>query len=218
MPYTEASPRTVPIIFSPPAHGSMALKISSAAAVQIPLRAPVVAFGAALPAAPLYPQKASNWCWLAVAQMVTDTPPRAIGLSQCSLAVKYIPGAAGCCTGISSSCDQPGGPVPIGQIYTDNGLSYSVSPTAALEATVQAALANGYLVEIGWQTASLGHVVLVVGTHVDARGNNRYSVNDPSPPNVGQIRNLDFAGLANPPLISTGGGPWRWTYTWTHIH
>lgn len=196
----------------------MTLRVASANAVPIPLRSPVAAFGAVAPAVPLYGQKASNWCWLAVAQMAGDTAPRSIGLAQCNLAIRYITGAAGCCTSVNSSCDQPGGPTDISQIYTDNSLSFAVSSTPALEASVQSALANGYLVEIGWQTANLGHVVLVVGTHKDAQGNTRYTVNDPSPVNFGQIRNLDFAGLTNPPLVSTGGGPWGWTYTWIDIH
>jgi hypothetical protein len=196
----------------------MTLRITSANAVPIRLRSPVAAFGAVAPTAPLYGQKSSNWCWLAVAQMVGDTPPRAFGLAQCSLAIRYIAGAAGCCSSVNSSCDRPGAPPDISQIYTDNGLSFSMSPVPALEARVQSALAKGYLVEIGWQTANLGHVVLVVGSHRDALGNTRYTVNDPSPPNIGQIRILDFGGLTKPPLVSTGGGPWKWTYTWIDIH
>lgn len=196
----------------------MTLKISSAAAVVVPLRAPTVRFGAAPLSVPLHPQKASNWCWLAVAQMAGDTSPRALGLSQCTLATTYVPGATGCCTKINSSCDQAGAPGSISQIYTDNAVNYSVSTTPAPEAAVLAALSSGFVVEIGWQTARLGHVVLIVGTYLDAAGNNRYSVHDPSPPNIGQIRNLDFAGLLKPPLVSSGGGAWTWTYTWSDIH
>ncbi len=196
----------------------MTLKITSAFAVAIHLRAPALAFGAAAPAPPLYGQKATNWCWLAVAQMAGDTPPRTIGLVQCSLAVRYISGASGCCTNVSSSCNQAGQPQDINQVYTDNSLAYAMSSTPALEADVQSALASGYLVEVGWQTAVQGHVVLIVGTHNDAQGNARYTVNDPSPVNIGQIRNLDFSGLTKPPLVSTGGGPWTWTYTWMDIH
>ena len=206
------------LAFHPANQCLMPLRISDAAAVVVPLRAPVVRFGAVPVSVPLYAQRAGNWCWLAVAQMAADTPPRSLKLSQCTLASSYISGAKGCCTKVNSICDQAGDPVDIGQIYTDHAVSFSVSTTPALEAAVLTALSSGFLVEVGWQTAFQGHVVLVVGTHVDAAGNNRYSVNDPDPVNVGQIRNLDFAGLLNPPLVSSGGGPYRWTYTWSDIH
>lgn len=165
----------------------------------------------------MYAQLASNWCWLACAQMVGDTPPRKLALKQCTLAEQYIAGAANCCVIASPTCNQGGSSSSISTLYTSNGISNKPISGGISEAALRQSLNSGRLVQVGWRATRMGHVALVIRTYTNASGSTGYVINDPWPPRVGSVRYLSYADIQAPPLTSANGTAWTWVYTWEDL-
>lgn len=177
-----------------------------------------VAAGIALPSigqnwpVPLHPQEATEWCWLACAQMVGDTPPRNLQLEQCKLAETYLPGATGCCTDpVPEGCNIGGSADEIQQLYTDNSLGFVAAPVAGQpnEPQLITWLESGP-VQVFWSVPDQSHVALIVGMQL-LRGTYVYTVNDPWPVGCGHVRSLTYGQLA--PVMQTGY-TWAWQYVW----
>lgn len=179
-----------------------------------------VATGLALPTlgklwpVPLYGQAASEWCWLACAQMAGDTPPRSARLQQCQLAQAYISGATGCCASPvpPDACNGGGSESAIGQIYTQNALGFEPTPTAGqpAEDSLVDLLGKGP-VQVFWTTPDQAHVALIVGVKPVPRGGYLYTVNDPWPVGSGQVRSLLYGQLI--PTIPSSYD-WSWQCVW----
>jgi len=179
-----------------------------------------VASGIALPTAgstwpvPLNAQEASEWCWLACAQMAGNTPPRSAQLQQCQLAQSYVPGAADCCTSKPppAACNRGGAKTVIQQLFSDHALgfvpvAFEGSPD---ETQLLAWLAQGP-VQVFWSTPDQAHVALIVGATLIGKGAYQYVVNDPWPIGSGQVRSLTFDQLQ--PTIPSSYD-WSWDYVW----
>lgn len=163
---------------------------------------------------PLYRQEASEWCWLACAQMAGDMPPRSARLQQCQLAQTYIPGASGCC-GTSpppDNCNGGGSAEVIQQIYSSNPLGFDPTPVNGQpsEPDLIAWLDKGPI-QVFWTTPDQAHVALIVGVQLVSDGNYQYTVNDPWPVGSGQVRPLRYAQLV--PTIHSGYD-WDWLCVW----
>jgi hypothetical protein len=162
---------------------------------------------------PLYSQDASEWCWLACAQMLGDTPPRGLQLRQCELAQTYIPGATGCCQTkpVPAVCNHGGSVATIQQVYTENSLGFVATPVDGKpdEAQLVAWLEMGP-VEVFWVTPDQAHVALIVGVQAVGPAY-RYTVNDPWPSGSGQVRPLTYDQLL--PTIPSGYD-WDWQCVW----
>jgi hypothetical protein len=163
---------------------------------------------------PSYSQEATEWCWLACAQMVGDMQPRSARLQQCQLAQTYIPGAADCCKTMPppDHCNDGGSQATIQQIYTDNALGFIPAPVVGqpAESDLVAWLARGPI-QVFWTTPDQAHVALIVGIQQLARTKYKYIVNDPWPVGSGQVRPLAYDQLL--PTIHSGYD-WSWQCVW----
>jgi Papain-like cysteine protease AvrRpt2 len=142
---------------------------------------------------PSYSQEATEWCWLACAQMVGDMQPRSARLQQCQLA-------------------HGGSQATIQQIYTDYALGFIPTPVVGqpAESDLVAWLARGPI-QVFWTTPDQAHVALIVGVQQLARGKYKYTVNDPWPVGSGQVRPLAYDQLL--PTIHSGYD-WSWQCVW----
>jgi papain like cysteine protease AvrRpt2 len=163
---------------------------------------------------PLYGQEASEWCWLACAQMAGDAPPWSANLQQCQLAQNYIPGATNCCTSKPppAACNRGGAETTIQQIYADHPIGFEPAPVARPpdETQLLTWLAEGP-VQVFWSTPDQAHVALIVGVKPIGAGKYQYIVNDPWPVGSGQVRLLTFDQIE--PTIPSSYD-WSWDYVW----
>jgi hypothetical protein len=163
---------------------------------------------------PAYGQDASEWCWLACAQMAGDTPPRSVRLQQCQLAQTYIPGAVDCCTTKPppDACNDGGSQPTIQQVYADNPLGFIPAPVTGqpAEPDLVTWLARGP-VQVFWTTPDQAHVALIVAVHPLPGGKYQYTVNDPWPVGSGQVRLLTYDQLL-PTILSSYD--WSWQCVW----
>lgn len=163
---------------------------------------------------PLYAQQATEWCWLACAQMAGDTPPRGAKLQQCDLAEKYIEGAAGCCATKPPPdvCNDGGSADTIEKIYA--GIPLGFDPAPVLGQPDEPELIEWLLrgpVQVFWKTPDLAHVALIVGVQQVGAGNYQYTLNDPWPVGSGQVRMVSYDRIL--PTIPSGFG-WDWQCCW----
>lgn len=165
---------------------------------------------------PLYSQQATEWCWLACAQMAGDTPPRAVQLQQCELAQKWIPAAAAtdCCTTKPPPdvCNDGGSADAIQTIYT--GIAVGFDPAPVFNRPDEPELIEWLLrgpVQVFWNTPDLAHVALIVGVHQLSSGKYQYTLNDPWPVGSGQVRMVYYDQIL--PTIPSGYG-WSWQCCW----
>ena len=169
------------------------------------------------PQVPLYIQQATNWCWLACAQMLGDAGARGLNLQQCLLAQEFIPGATGCC-GVRpapETCNQGGDLGMIENLYTkyDVGLDpQATSAPPSSEEAFLALIAQGP-VQVHWTSndQSMAHVALVVGVRPNADGTNFYVINDPWPASNGQPQIVSYEDIH--PIIQSAYG-WSWDMAW----
>lgn len=163
---------------------------------------------------PLRGQAASEWCWLACAQMVGDTPPRSAGLQQCQLAEMYISGATGCCAGTPPPdvCNAGGSATTIEQLYAAQSLGFVPTPILGpqQENDLVDMLGRGP-VQIFWTTPDQAHVALIVAVRPVPGGGYLYTVNDPWPVGSGQVRSLSYDQLL--PTIPSSYD-WSWQCVW----
>jgi hypothetical protein len=179
-----------------------------------------VASGLALPTTgaiwpvPSYGQAASEWCWLACAQMAGDTPPRNARLTQCQRAETYIAGATGCCASPvpPDVCNMGGSQSAIEQIYSQQSLGFVPTPVDGqpLEAQLVELLGRGP-VQAFWCTPDQAHVALIVGVKLVPGGGYLYTVNDPWPIGSGAVRPLTYKQLL--PAIHSSYD-WDWQCVW----
>jgi Papain-like cysteine protease AvrRpt2 len=169
------------------------------------------------PPVPLYIQGATNWCWLACAQMLGDAGARGLNLQQCLLAQEFIPGATGCCGAepVPGSCNQGGDVGMIENLYTKYDVGLDPQATSAPPASEEAfltLLAQGP-VQVHWTSndQSMAHVALVVGVRPNADGTNFYVINDPWPTSNGQPQIVSYQDIH--PLIQSAYG-WSWDLAW----
>lgn len=163
---------------------------------------------------PLYGQDATEWCWLACAQMIGDMGSAGANLQQCVLAQKYIPGATNCCASRPppDDCNDGGSDDTIQQLYTDNSLGFQPSPSVGqpLETDLLALLQKGP-VQVFWCTPDQGHVALIVGFQFTPNQTALYILNDPWPVGSGQIRTVGYDQLL--PTIPSSYD-WSWDCYW----
>ena len=163
---------------------------------------------------PLHGQDATEWCWLACAQMVAEMAAAGVGLQQCVLAEKYAAGATNCCSSSPppDNCNDGGSQTTIEQLYTDNNLGFQPTPVAGqpAEGDLVTMLLKGP-VQAFWSTPDQAHVALVVGFQSLPDGSSLYVINDPWPVGSGQIRMVTYDELV--PTIPSSYD-WSWDYSW----
>jgi hypothetical protein len=173
--------------------------------IPIPLSpGPAAVFGAPTPP-PLRPQKATQWCWAACAEMTAAAVSQPQSLQQCSLASRYH-NVTGCCQQITSACNKPASINTIDDVFTDHSISFTYDSSSIPETDVLSQLAQGMFIEVGWHTP--GHVALIVSSYQNGSGQNVFVVHDPLPVNIGTIHRASYSGL------KSLGSYTNWKSTW----
>jgi Papain-like cysteine protease AvrRpt2 len=161
---------------------------------------------------PLAAQLATEWCWLACAEMMGAW--KNIALQQCQLAEQYVANASNCCvsTPPPKSCNGGGSAGSIQQLYTDHPCGFVPQPVDGqpAEGDLAVMLEHGP-VQVFWTTPDLGHVALIIGVKPVVGGKFQFTLNDPWPVNSGQIRSVSYDQLL-PTMPS--GYPWSWECVW----
>jgi hypothetical protein len=150
---------------------------------------------------------ASQWCWIAVASMVSEV----IGepLSQCELASQMF--KKQCCTATGSpiaDCNQPGRSLDV--LVDVLGLTATMEKRQIDEAELASELTAGSPVGMHLNNAAgAGHTTLITNM-VTEEGTTYYTVADPA---LGSIA-LTYDQLTTGYNVQ---GNWTWTYTLHHI-
>lgn len=181
----------------------------------VPLMPPLAAMevGGAAPTRARIPfsleaQKASNWCWAAVAVSV-ETYYGRNGETQCRLAGRHH-GVQGCCgQPVPDECDRA---AKLSEVLTELGSLRDFLQEAASTDVLsdEIRVGNPVCCHISWTGLDAGHFVVVVGFEENGAVLD-VVVEDPAPVDQGRVWSLPYDELVSQ-FGEDGSGAWDFSY------